>query len=183
MSTRGVISSLAQSSDSRSTPSIMSTSDLRVSSCSTADFITDISSSSESARRSRSNAGAKAREAKQMVERLENQSPELQKSRTARGEFLGVVERHPLRRDLPEDQQENRHHRNRQPAEARNVDPEDMVADGGDCEVDEVVADKERRKEHRLVREARRDQRVLTGAARANPLALGPRQREKHCLR
>ena len=60
MSTRGVISSFAWSSESLRTPSIISTSSERESSLSAADSRTDISSSSDRARLSRSSAGAKA---------------------------------------------------------------------------------------------------------------------------
>ena len=60
MSTRGVISSFAWSSERRSTPSIISASADANSPFSAADSSTDTSSASESALRSRSSAGAKA---------------------------------------------------------------------------------------------------------------------------
>ena len=63
MSTRGVISSFAQSSESRRTPSIISASSGAKSPRSALASRTDSSSASESARRSRSRLRRKAREA------------------------------------------------------------------------------------------------------------------------
>ena len=63
MSTRGVISSFACSSESRSTPSIISASATANSPFSAADSTTETSSASESARRSRASAGANTRDA------------------------------------------------------------------------------------------------------------------------
>ena len=89
MSTRGVISSFAESSERRRTPSIISESFAETSPCATADSRTETSSSSERARRSRSSAGANARDVKRRTTlngvRTARQNP----SRTAYGGASG----------------------------------------------------------------------------------------------
>ena len=117
------------------------------------------------------------------VEREEDRAPEPEQARIGGGDLLGELERQALWGDFAEDEQEYGHRRHRQPAAAGNPVREKPVADGGDGEVDEGVADEQRREEHRLVGQAAGDARVRLRAARADARALRAGEREEHRLR
>ena len=89
-----------------------------------------------------------------------------------------------LRGDLAEDEKEERHRRNRGESAPAGEGPyEDFVAERRDGEVDQRVADDQRREEHRGVADHSCDQLVRPGIAGADSRTLRVREGEEYRLR